>query len=75
MTVNEIVTMINTIGFPIACVVALAYYVREITKEHKEEVKNLSDSFASVVNEIKDLSYEVKTLLEEERKDRKNENE
>lgn len=72
---NEITTIISTLGFPIACVIALAYYVREITKEHKEEVKNLSDSFASVVNEIKDLSYEVKTLLEEERKERKNENE
>ena len=72
---NEITTIISTLGFPIACVIALAYYVREITKEHKEEVKNLSDSFASVVNEIKDLSYEVKSLLEEERKERKNENE
>lgn len=70
----EITTMISTLGFPIACVIALAYYVREITKEHKEEVKNLSDAFASVVDEIKDLSYEVKILLEEERKERKNEN-
>lgn len=67
---NEITTIISTLGFPIACVIALAYYVREITKEHKEEVKNLSDSFVCVVNEIKDLSYEVKTLLEEERKGR-----
>lgn len=74
MDINGIVTMINSIGFPIACVIALAYYVREITKEHKEEVKNLSDSFTAVVNEVKELSFNVKSLLEEERRE-KNENE
>lgn len=38
----EIVEIIQTLGFPIACVVALGYYVRELTNEHKNEVQELS---------------------------------
>lgn len=38
----EIVEIIQTLGFPIACVVGLGFYVRELTNEHKNEVKELS---------------------------------
>lgn len=38
----EIVDIIQNLGFPIACVVGLGLYVRELTKQHKEEVKELS---------------------------------
>lgn len=37
----EIVEVISNVGFPIACVIALAYYVREINTQHKTEVDNL----------------------------------
>ena len=38
----EIVEIIQTLGFPIACVVGLGFYVRELTNDHKNEVKELS---------------------------------
>lgn len=38
----EIVDIIQNLGFPIACVVGLGLYVRELTNQHKEEVKELS---------------------------------
>jgi hypothetical protein len=37
----DIVEVISNVGFPIACVIALAYYVREINNQHKTEVDDL----------------------------------
>ena len=38
----DITEIISNLGFPIACVVGLGYYVRELTNQHREEVKELS---------------------------------
>lgn len=38
----EIVDLIQNLGFPIACVVCLGLYVRELTNQHREEIKELS---------------------------------
>lgn len=65
----EFIDIISNMGFPIACVVALGYYVREqqklfsdeLTKqreEHKEEVKELTDTITNntlVVQKLVDL--------------------
>lgn len=66
--------IINTTGFPIACVLFLAFYVRELNANHKEEVKALSDSLLDLVLEIKELASKVTTLIDEEREERRNEN-
>ena len=34
-------TLISNVGFPIAAGIALAYYVKELTKQHKDEVGEL----------------------------------
>lgn len=67
-------TIINTTGFPITCVLFLAFYVRELNASHKEEVKALSDSLSDLVLEIKELASKVTTLIDEEREERRNEN-
>ena len=38
----EIVDLIQNLGFPIACVVGLGLYVRELTTQHRQEIKELS---------------------------------
>lgn len=38
----EVVNLIQNLGFPIACVVGLGLYVRELTNQHKQEIKELS---------------------------------
>lgn len=38
----DIVDLIQNLGFPMACVVGLSFYVRELTNEHKVEVQELS---------------------------------
>ena len=38
----DIVDLISNLGFPFTCVIGLGYYVRELTNQHREEVKELS---------------------------------
>lgn len=71
---EDVMTIINTTGFPIACVLFLAFYVRELNASHKDEVKALSDSLSDLVLEIKELASKVTTLIDEEREERRNEN-
>ena len=71
---EDFISVINTTGFPIACVLFLAFYVRELNANHKEEVKALSDYLSDLVLEIKELASKVTTLIDEEREERRNEN-
>ena len=55
---EDMVSLVSTFGFPIACCLILLYYVfklneshkaevSEIMKEHKEEVKQMTDAINS----------------------------
>ena len=57
---EEIVTLIQNFGFPIACTVALFIMLNNEQKEHKEEVQKQTEaitdmkiSFANALNEQK----------------------
>lgn len=57
---EEVVTLIQNFGFPIACTVALFIMLKNEQKEHKEETQKLTDtisdlkmSFANAINEQK----------------------
>ena len=55
---DAIVQIINTVGFPIACVVGMAWYIREQQKTHKEEVKELASAVSNntlVLQKLVDL--------------------
>lgn len=36
------ITIITTVGFPIACCIALAFYVQKITESNRNDVKELN---------------------------------
>ena len=61
---NEIVTAISTLGFPIIACVMLGYILIEEQKNHKEEMMQLKDAIHS--NTI--IMTELKQLLEDIRK-------
>lgn len=42
MSAQEIITIISTVGFPIACAVAMMWYVKYTTDKHREEVSELN---------------------------------
>ena len=57
---EEIVTLIQNFGFPIACTIALFIMLKNEQKEHKEEVQKQTEaitdmkmSFANALNEQK----------------------
>ena len=41
MTVNDVITVISTLGFPIVMCGALFWYLVKNNEEHKNEVENL----------------------------------
>ena len=44
MGVNDIVTIISTVGFPIAACVALFWHIDEMRKSHKEEMDGVKEA-------------------------------
>ena len=57
MDVSNLTTLISNVGFPIACVCALFYYIITIEKSHREETDRL--------HEVIDRNTEVLTKLYE----------
>ena len=41
---NDIVSVISTLGFPISMCLILCYYVNKINESHKAESKNFADA-------------------------------
>ena len=57
---EQIITLIQTVGFPIACAVAMFLMLNNEQKAHKEETKKLTEtitdlkiSFSDAINEQK----------------------
>ena len=40
----DIVNIISNVGFPIACVIGLGWYVKYVTDKHEHEIKDLRES-------------------------------
>jgi len=52
MDTNTIVTLIQTIGFPIVCVIGLAWYVKYVTDENRKTVSDLMSKHKEEVEEL-----------------------
>lgn len=55
---DEIVTAISTVGFPIVCTLMLMYLLMKENENHKEEMNQLKDTIAQntiVLTELKQL--------------------
>ena len=59
---EEIVTLIQNFGFPIACTVALFIMLKNEQKEHKEEMQKFSA-------ELSDLKISFSNTLSEQKSD------
>lgn len=42
--IETAVTVISQVGFPIACVIAMAYFVIVLMKQHKEESAKMTEA-------------------------------
>lgn len=61
MEINEILTAITTVGFPIVFCLLLFWYLREETKNHKDEVSELK----AVISENNSILAGLKQLIED----------
>ena len=61
MEINEILTAITTVGFPIVFCLLLFWYLREETKNHKDEVTDLKN----VISENNAILASLKQLIED----------
>lgn len=66
MSMNEISSLISTIGFPIAACVALAYYTYKQTLLHKEEISSLSNVIERNTIVLEKLSSKMDIYMKEQ---------
>jgi hypothetical protein len=59
MDVASITSLIGSLGFPIACCIALFYMLKTEQDRHKEETDSLKES----INELKQILTELYTYL------------
>lgn len=49
---NEIITIIQTLGFPIAACVAMGFYVKYITDKNDSKIDKLNDTHNKAIEKI-----------------------
>lgn len=52
MDLPTIVQIISTVGFPIACCIAMGVYVKYITDKNREEVSKLNEEHKEEMSEV-----------------------
>lgn len=52
MDVNEILQAVSTIGFPIVCAVAMAWYVKYMTDRNREEIDKINTQHQQEMKEV-----------------------
>lgn len=50
--VPAILSAISQVGFPIVCVIAMAWYVKYITDKNREEINRINEKHATEMKEI-----------------------
>lgn len=49
---NEVLQIINTVGFPSAMCIFLCWYVKDSSEKNREEIKKINDEHREEVKEI-----------------------
>ena len=52
MTINDIVTIITTVGFPIVACGAMGWYVKYISDRHNQEVQRLNEQHQEEMKQV-----------------------
>ena len=50
--VDEIINLITTLGFPIVCVIACAYFINYIIKAEREENQKREEKYIETINQF-----------------------
>ena len=52
MGIDEITSIITTLGFPIVCVIACAYFINYIIKAEREENQKREEKYIETINKF-----------------------
>lgn len=44
MTVNDIITLISSVGFPIVCCVVLFWFMYKVNNQHSEDMQRITET-------------------------------
>ena len=64
MDVNVITTLISTVGFPIVCVIGLAYFIYKNDKAQREDRAKTQEMLLDFSANIKENTVLIKTLID-----------
>ena len=59
MTVQDLITLITTVGFPIVCCGALFWYMIQQSRLHSDESKDMRDAIAALKTAIDVLTTKL----------------
>lgn len=65
MELNDIITIISNLGFPIAMCGALFWYMVKQREAHKEETDHLKDTITENTKVLAELTTLIKVLTDE----------
>ena len=52
MDVNTILQAVGTVGFPIVCAIAMAWYVKYVTDRNREDIEKLNTQHQQEIKEV-----------------------
>lgn len=68
MNINDVLTAVTTVGFPIVCCGAMMYYVKYTTDKHREEIETLNtqhkDEMKEVTNAVNNNTLALQKLCD-----------
>ena len=60
---DEIVNLVTTLGFPIVCVIACAYFINYIIKAEREENQKREEKYIDTINKFSEVLDKVNDNL------------
>lgn len=63
MEVNEIVSIVSNVGFPVAVCIALFFYMEKQNERHQNETDKLNETVQSNTKVLTELCTLIKTLV------------
>ena len=60
---DEIVNLVTTLGFPIVCVIACAYFINYIIKAEREENQKREEKYIETINNFSVVLDKVNDIL------------
>lgn len=63
MDLNEIITLISNVGFPVAVCIVLFFYMEKQNERHQHETDKLNGTLQSNTKVLTELCTLIKTLV------------